>query len=167
MRPNYTFIEAVAADLRAYMGEDFDEAAFADTLDGETDFADLADAVLERMQDDEALAEATGAIIGQLAARRDRLAARIPGYKAILLRLLDAAGLSRLERPRGLVSRRKGSVSVRIIPGEEADIPTQLMRETVTRAPDKIAIKAQLEAGERVPGAELVRGPDSVTVKVS
>ena len=61
----------------------------------------------------------------------------------------------------GTVSRTTGRLSLQIT--DEASIPSQLTVTTVS--PDKAAIKAQLEAGEAVPGAALVRGEDSVTVR--
>jgi len=47
---------------------------------------------------------------------------------------------------------------------DEAAIPSQLCKTTV--APDRSAIKAQLLAGETVPGAMIVTGKDSLSVRV-
>jgi hypothetical protein len=56
-------------------------------------------------------------------------------------------------------------LSVRI--DDDAAIPSQLLTVKTTTAPDKAAIKRQIEAGEHVPGAALVRGDDIVTVRVA
>lgn len=162
MRPDINLIELVSAELDAYRD---DEEAFWETLDGETDALDMIDTFLATMQDDEALAAAIKAQIDTLAARKSRLEMRAASKKAVLGKILTAAGMKKAERPRGTVSIRPGSLSVRIT--DEADIPSQLMREKVTRAPDKTAIKKHLEAGEAVPGAELVRGDDTVSVRVA
>lgn len=157
-------IRQVSAVLADMLGEDFDEATFWDSLDGETDVLDIADRVIARMQEDAALADAAAAQAAALASRAARLTARGTAHKAALLHLLDAAGQKKLERPAATISRRAGSVSVNIT--NEDDIPSQLMTVKTTTAPDKAAIKRAIEAGETIPGAELVRGPDSLIVKV-
>lgn len=154
---NIQLIEAVAALLAPFRD---DEETFLDTLDGETD---VLDREIDAMQSDEGLAEAIRAREADLRIRRERLEMRADAHKKALKLIMDATGLKKLERPLATVSIRAGSVSVSITC--EADIPTQLMREKVTRIPDKAAIKAQIEAGETVPGAELVRGDDSVMVR--
>ena len=156
-------IETVAAELRDMLGEDFDESTFLDSLDGETDALDVADALIAGMQDAEALATAAKAQADALKARADRLKARSAAYKGRMLTLLDAIGQKKLERPGATISRRTGSLSAQIT--DEASVPSQLSK--IVQTPDKTAIKKQLEAGEAVPGAELARGEDGVTVRVS
>ena len=156
-------IETVAAELRDMLGEDFDESTFLDSLDGETDALDVADALIAGMQDAEALATAAKAQADALKARADRLKARSAAYKGRMLTLLDAIGQKKLERPAATISRRTGSLSVQIT--DEASVPSQLCK--IVQTPDKTAIKKQLEAGEDVPGATLERGADGVTVRVS
>ena len=156
-------IETVAAELRDMLGEDFDESTFLDSLDGETDALDVADALIAGMQDAEALATAAKAQADAIKARADRLKARSAAYKGRMLTLLDAIGQKKLERPAATISRRTGSLSVQIT--DEASVPSQLCK--IVQTPDKTAIKKQLEAGEAVPGAELARGEDGVTVRVS
>ena len=46
-------------------------------------------------------------------------------------------------------------------------IPTDGAANRVRREPDKAAIRAQIEAGEDVPGAELVRGPNTTALRVA
>lgn len=161
MRADLNLIAAIAAELAPYRD---DEETYLDTLDGETDVLDILDAEISAMQSDEALAEAIKARESDLRSRRDRIEMRAAAHKKNLRLLLSHAGIKKAERPLATVSIRPGSVSVSIV--NEADIPTQLMREKVTRSPDKAAIKAQIEAGETVPGAELVRGEDTISVRV-
>jgi hypothetical protein len=47
---------------------------------------------------------------------------------------------------------------------DENAIPTQLCK--ITKTPDKTAIKKLLEAGENIEGAELSRGPLTVSVRM-
>jgi hypothetical protein len=155
-------IEAIAAELRDMLGDDFDEATFFDTLDGETNALDVADKLIAGMQDADALAAAAKAQADALTSRARRLSDRSAAFKGRMLTLLDAIGAKKLERPAATISRRSGSVSVEIVAPD--DVPRQLCR--VSYAPDKTAIKRLLEAGEDVPGARLERGADGVTVRV-
>ncbi|RMD90726.1 MAG: hypothetical protein D6811_10165 [Alphaproteobacteria bacterium] len=162
MRINTPLIEAVAEHIRNILGDEWDEQAFLDTLDGETDALDIADKLLRDLNDDRALAAACKALADEYAARAKRLEARQAAIKGAMLTLLDAAGVKKLERPGGTISRRAGSVHVRIT--DEDAVPSQLCK--VVKRPDKTAIRAHLEAGEDVPGAVLERSPDTVTVRV-
>lgn len=162
VRPDISLISRVAEYLRDMLDEDFDSETFLDTLDGETDALDIADRLIASMQDDEALADAAKAQAAELSARAKRIAERAAAKKRTLGLILDATGERKLERPRATVSRMSGRVSVHIT--DEASVPSQLCKTTVT--PDKAAIKAQLDAGETVPGAELVRGEDTISVRV-
>lgn len=157
-------IARVAAELRDGMGEDFDEVAFLDTLDGATDAADIIDWMLGKLSGDVALSDAIASQITDLTARRTRIDARANTMRGRLLTILDATGLKKVERPLATVSRRAGVMSIRIT--DEAALPSQLCTVKTATAPDKAAIKLQIEAGETVPGAELTRGPDGVTIRV-
>lgn len=161
IQPDFKLIERIAADLRDMLGDDFDEETFLDTLDGETDAAEIADRLIVATLDAEAMADAIRAQEADLTARRQRYSARGAAYRRQMLRLLDAMGQKKLERPRATISRRAGLASVEIT--DEAAIPTQLCK--IVSSPDKAAIKAQLLAGEAVPGAMIRIGDDGVTVR--
>ena len=161
IQSNLPLIAAMAEMLAPYRD---DEEAYSDTLEGETNVMELLDGEIAAMQSDEALAEAIKAQEDALKVRRERVAMRAEAHKKNLKLILQHAVLQKAERPRATVSIRPGSLSVRIV--DEAEIPSQLMRETVTRAPDKAAIKAQIEAGVEVPGAVIERGDDTVSVRV-
>jgi len=161
IRPDFKLIQLMAEEIRAALGDDFDAEAFLDTLDGETDAADIADRLLAELADAEAMAEAIRGQEADMKARRQRYDMRGEAFRRQLLNLLDAIGEKKIERPRATVSRRAGLPSVQIT--DEAAIPSQLCKTTV--APDKAAIKAQLLAGEAVPGAQIVVGDDGVTVR--
>jgi hypothetical protein len=107
------------------------------------------------------MAEAIRGQEADMKARRQRYDMRGEAFRRQLLNLLDAIGEKKIERPRATVSRRAGLPSVQIT--DEAAVPSQLCKTTV--APDKTAIKAQLMAGETVPGAQIVVGDDGVTVR--
>ena len=163
-RADFSHIATVSNFIREILGSDPDEQAFIDTLEGETNAMDVADALLDKMQADLALVDAIKAREADLKARRDRIQARAEACKDTLGVLMDAMSVKKLERPLATISRRPGAVSVRI--ADEAAIPSQLCTVKTSTAPDKAAIRAQIEAGETVPGAELVRGADTVSVRV-
>lgn len=156
-----SLIAAMAEALAPYRD---DEEVYIDTMDGETDILDILDGELAAMQADDALADAIKGREADLRVRRERIEMRADARRKNLRMVLQTAELKKAERPLATVSLRPGTLSVRIV--DEAEIPSQLMREKISRSPDKTAIKAQIEAGETVPGAELVRGEETVSVRV-
>ena len=160
--PNLSLIEMVARELRPFLEED--EDAFWDSLDGETDAVEIVDTLLASMREDATLAAAIRERETSLLRRRQRIEHRAAGKKRVIGRILRAANVKKMERPEATVSVRDGNLSVAIT--DEKDVPSQLCRVVTTTSPDKVAIKKQLQAGERVPGAEMVRGDDIVTVGV-
>lgn len=160
---NLDMIRELSAELAAY--RDDDEATFWDTLDGETDAADVLDALIADQARDAALIDAIKAHEAQVKARRQRIEMRQDAARRLIGRVLTAAGTKKAERPLATVSVRDGNLSVRIT--DEGAVPAQLCTVKTITSPDKAAIKAQIEAGETVPGAELVRGDAIVTVRAS
>lgn len=154
-------IAAVADMVRDMLGEDFDDAFFWDSLDGETDAADILDRLIWNTQNDLHLVDAIKEHEAALKARRSRIEARVDASKAAMLSIMDAADVSRAERPCATLTRRLGSTSV-VITDEDA-LPSQLCQ--TKRIPDKKAIKKQLDADVDVPGAELQVGPASITMR--
>ena len=161
VRPNLSLIEAVSQNLRDMLGEDFDTETFFDTLDGETDAVEIIDRLLASMAEDEAMADAVKAQVSDMSARMRRFCDRAAAKRRTIKLVLDATGERKVERPLATVSIQAGRLSVNIT--DEASVPTQLCK--VVKSPDKTAIKKQIEAGETVPGAELVRGEDTLAVR--
>lgn len=153
------------ADLIADSDDRDSEAGFLDTLEGETDAMELADWLIAAVLSDEALAEAAKVQEAALRDRRGRIEARAASKRRAALDLLDAIGVRKLERPRATLSRLAGRVRVEIT--DEASLPSQLCTVKTVATPDKGAIKAHLEAGETVPGAQLTRGADSISLRVA
>lgn len=153
------------ADAIATTDDHDDEPGFLDTLEGETDAVEIADWLIGSILSDEALAEAVKAQESAMRARRDRIEMRARVKRRAAVELLSAAGLKRMERPLATISRIAGRVSVQI--ADEAAVPSQLCTVKTIVAPDKAAIKAQLEAGVDVPGAALIRGDDTISVRVA
>lgn len=159
---NIPMIETVSAELRDMLGDDFDPETFWDSLDGETDALDLVGALIRQRVEAQTGEAAAKDAAGIYTARAKRMADRQKAIAKALGSILDATGERKVAHPLGTVSRTAGRLSVEIT--DEAAVPTQLCK--MIRKPDTAAIKAQLDAGETVPGAALVRGPDGVTVRV-
>ena len=154
-------IRAVADEIRAILGDDFDDQTFWDSIDGETSAGDILDRLIWHAQTDQHHIDAIKEHEAALKARRQRMEDRVAANKAAMLSIMDAADVKRAERPCATLTRRNGSASV-VITDEDA-VPSQLCQ--FKKVPDKRAIKDQIEAGETVPGAEIVTGADSVTMR--
>jgi len=162
MRADIPLIERVSAQLVEMLGDDFDAATFFDTLDGETDAMDIIGRLIRDREEAKAHAAASKAMADEYTARARRLADRQKAVATALGTILDAMGQRKVPHPLGTVSRTSGRMSCRIT--DEAAVPSQLT--ITTTKPDTAAIKKQLEDGESVPGAELVRGDDGITVRI-
>lgn len=154
-------IARMADEIRAILGDDYDLETFLDTLDGQTDALDILDQLIAQDREAAALATAIKAQISDLTARKARMEARSRAAKTAMLTLLDVVGERKIERPAATVSRRSGSASVAIT--DETAVPSQLCQ--IKKVPDKKAIKAQIDAGEDVPGAEIKIGADGVILR--
>lgn len=155
-------IQRVADTIRDMLGDDFDEQTFADTLEGETDVMEVLGWLIKQRGEADAFAEACKEHAKEYANRAARLAIKSQAMTRAMGDILDAVGERKLAHPLGTVSRTKGRENVRII--DEAEIPSQLCK--VVSSPDKAAIKAQLQAGELVPGAIMETSPDGVSLRV-
>lgn len=159
-RIDLSLIERIAAELAPYRD---DEETFLDTLDGETDVLDLLDREIEAEQNDRATVAAIKARMADLKARADRIDMRADAHRRAQLMIVKATGQRKIERPTATLSIRQGALSVAIT--DETAIPSQLCTVKTITSPDKAAIRAQIEAGETVPGAELIRGDDTLSVR--
>ena len=163
MRPLDTARIAATADtIRAMLGDDEDAQAFLDTLDGETDAISVLDQLIEIDQEAKSHAASIKARIGELRDRMTRIERRAEAARAVMGDILDAIGERKVARPAATVSRLAGRTSCNIT--DEDAVPSQLCE--MKRVVDKAAVKKALEAGETIPGAELVKGADSVSVRV-
>ena len=154
-------VREIRAQLESILGDDLDDGTALDCIDGETDAGDILDRLIWNTQNDLHLIDALKEHEAALKARRSRMEARVNANKAAMLAVMDAAGVGKAERACATLTRRNGSASVHIT--DEEALPTQLCQ--IKRVPDKKAIKAQLDAGEDVPGAEIRIGPSSVTMR--
>lgn len=139
-----------------------DEDTFLDTLDGQTDAVDVLVYMIEARAFAQMKEQASKDMAATFTERARRLSAKQAAITAAMGEILDAMGSEKVALPIATVTRTKARAKVSIV--DEAEIPTQLMR--VKASPDLTAIKAQLEAGETVPGATMSLGDRGVSVRI-
>lgn len=104
----------------------------------------------------EAQAEAAGAEIERLEARKRSAAKRAERLSGYILQVMEALGKEKLEGRVSTLALRGCPASVRIV--NEGELPAEYVRERVERAPDKVAIKQAIASGREVAGAVLLTG---------
>jgi len=156
---DYEEIRRMSDNIRAMCGDDQD--TFLDTLDGETDAMDILGALIKERNEMLGNEAALKELAKQYKERADRMNAKADAIAQTMGHLLDAMGERKVQHPFATVSRTKARA--RVVIEDEHQIPTQLMK--VKKSPDLTAIKAQMDAGEYVPGAAIVLGNEGVTVR--
>lgn len=159
-----TVLEREFADLIAAFPElAEDEDLRADTIEGETDAYRVLGKIVAIERDANSMIAAINERAKELSARKERYNRRKDAMRALLLRLLKAADLSKVSLPEATVSVGKGRPGVEII--DETLLPDNVVK--LKREPDKTAIKAALDAGQEVPGATLKVGNETITVRAA
>jgi hypothetical protein len=156
---DYEEIRRMSDNIRAMCGDDQD--TFLDTLDGETDAMDILGALIKERNEMLGNEVALKELAKQYKERADRMNAKADAIAQTMGHLLDAMGERKVQHPFATVSRTKARA--RVVIEDEHQIPTQLMK--VKKSPDLTAIKAQMDAGEYVPGAAIALGNEGVTVR--
>lgn len=153
-------IRAAAEQIRAILGDDDDQQAFLDTLDGETDAMGMIGRLIVARTEARAMAAAAKEVVDTFMARKRRMEAKEEACEAGLGAILDAIGESKVPHELGTVTRTRPRFSLDVT--DPAEIPSQLCK----LVPDNAAIKVQLEAGVDVPGATLKPGEPGVSIRV-
>ena len=130
-------------------------------IEGETDAGELLDELLEMEAAAKAHVTANKERMGQLAERNARLARKAEALRAGMHKLLDAAGLRKMERAAATVGVR--AVPPKVLGDSLTDLPERLVE--TTHAPDKAAIKAALLAGDQIDGWSMSNGGETISVR--
>lgn len=155
-------IETIADQIRAILGDDFDDDTFFDTLDGETNIGDMIESLILKRSEATANEAAAKQVASEFMERASRMAAQHKSVNKALAAILDAMGEKKVSHHLATISRTKPR-DVLVIT-DESEIPTQLC--VVTSRPDRTAIKNALSAGEVVPGAMLEKSDPGLTVRI-
>jgi hypothetical protein len=141
-----------------------DDTALMDTLDGETEFFDVALALFESMENDKLMAAALKERIGDMRERLARLEARAEAKRGTLAQAMQDAGVPKIEAPQATLSLRHNAPGVGVVIIDEAALPSEYLVEKITHSPDKPSIRAALEKGP-VLGAMLSNPSMSLAVR--
>lgn len=154
MTSGYKLEQAMSAamQIREMLGDTEDEKLLADTIGGETDALEILDRLVEQTLADEALVDSARARIKRLEARADR-------RRNIVLQMMEAMGLKKLERALATLS-----VSYRTKPiiTDASLLPVELLRT----APDMHAVANALKDGP-VAGAETSNATAVLTLRTA
>lgn len=140
-----------------------DEDLRRDMLEGSTAAFDVLTRLLDLERDADSLAKAAAARIADLGARKARADKRKDAMRALMLRVMQAAGVQKAPLAEATVSVSKGRDSVEIV--DETAVPPRFLK--VVKTPDKTLIKAALDAGKAVRGAEIKTGQPTISVRAA
>lgn len=156
VRVDETQIRAIRDSIAAQFPDD--DALLADMLEGETDAADVLDALIRRKQEADSLAAAIKMHRQEMAERQARMERRADAAKEAMMKLLELCDLRKWERPLGTVSI--GHRKPKRIVADETAIPDEFVKWE--RKIDRAALS---EADGDIPGTRFDNGSAYVTVR--
>ncbi len=139
-----------------------DEEFRADVLEGETDLHSIVAKAINERAEASTFAAAIKQRETDLAARRDRYEQKADAFKSLIKDLMETAQVDKITLPEATISTVKGRTSVDVTDIEA--LPQGYFK--VERKADKTAIKAAIEAGNTIPGAELTTGEPTISIRV-
>jgi len=151
----------IAAIIAEYPELEEDDALRADMLEGSTDLYDVLGRVLDHKLEARGFVQAIGVRKSDLAERHARWQRREDSMDNLMRRIMTAAGVDKVLLPEATVSLAKARNSVEVTDIESLPQGTY----STERKADKATIKALLEGGEDIPGAQLVQGERTLTVR--
>jgi len=152
-------IKQIADYVRAVDPDD--DQFLADMIEAETDLDAVLDLLIEREATTAGHIDALRERERTIRERKARFAASMDAGRKAMQKLLDAAGLRKIERPEATISLSR--VAPRVLDGPVESLPDELVR--TERKPEKAKIKAALEAHADLPGWKLSNGGETVTVR--
>jgi hypothetical protein len=153
------------AKVKAFLGEDDPEMAH-DAIEGETDFFETLDWVLEQNIADDALIDGLKAAMAKLKARCERIEKRQETRREALLTALITAGFESEKIVRPLATLRVAQKARQLEIINESQIPPRYFT-VPDPTPDKKAILAALRAGEAIEGCSLDNGGAQLQIRTS
>lgn len=158
--------EATAARLltEALADNGWDANDIALAVETETSFAEAVAATVRRLDEMEALANAAKALVAQYQERAKGLEFRREVLRDRLGEALERSGVPLpLRLAEGTVTLTSPAPAAVVT--DEAVLPDQYLRVTVTKKPDLRSIALDLRDGKDVPGAHLRNARRSVSVR--
>lgn len=151
----------IDALLAAYPELAEDEDLRRDMLEGSTAAYDVLTRLVNIERDADSMSRAVSSRIADLQTRKARADKRKDMARTLILRVKQAVGIKKAPLVEATVSVSKGRDSVEIV--DETAVPPRFLK--VVKTPDKTLIKAALDAGKAVRGAEIKTGEPTITVR--
>lgn len=154
-------IAELARAIRELAGDD--DAAFVDSLDGETDAVEAARKAVRYLFEADAHAEACKGLSDTYAARKRMFEDRAARTRGALLQFLTEIGEKSLPLPEATLTVAKGQPKMLGEP-DEANLPIEFW--VTKREPNRAAIKEALKAGRQIDGVALSNAQPTLVVRV-
>ena len=153
---------AMRSILAKYPEIEFDLDLRLDMLEGETDLYSIVSKAVSERAEASTFASAIKERETDLASRRARYEQRADAFKSLIKDLTNVAQVDKITLPEATISTLKGRASVEV---DDIDALPQGFFKVEKKA-DKTAIKAAIDAGETIPGAGIIVGEPSITIRV-
>lgn len=153
--------QSIKALLLDYPELNDDEELKQDMLHGSTKFIEVMEKLLLTMMEKQVLRDALGEFILALRLREATLEKRIAFLRSLMHRLMTATDTKSLDLPAAKLTVK--STPAKVVISDEDVVPVEFFR--VKRELNKAAIKAALEDGKEVPGANLSNGGTTIQVR--
>jgi hypothetical protein len=149
--------------LIAMFGLDAEDRALIDTLEGESDFAELCAAALREAKAREAMARGLKELIETLKLRKDRIEHSVKRTRALVTEAMLDAGTRKIIAPDMTVSLRDGKPRLDI---DEERLSIAFKVPVTTYQVDKAAVQASVDRGDVPDGVQITNGSPILTVTV-
>ena len=162
----YEISEQYAEVQRLIESDDSESMAEAvrETMDLiEGDFQEKASSVVLFSRNIEADVAAIEQEIERLQSKKKSIQNKVGHLRDYLKTNMAATGISNIKCPLFSITLSKPAKQVEV--GNEGALPDEFVRVKTTVTPDRAAIAKALKAGQEVPGACLVDGPQRLTIK--
>lgn len=130
-----------------------DETLLQDMLEGQTDCMETLHAMIRAAIVAESMEAEAYTRAKAIMARSVRYEIRAQWMRGAVLAAMDALGLNKIELADCTSSLSKGRPTLVVM--DQDLLPEQYLRRVETVTPNKVAIKAAIDAGEEIPGAIL------------
>ncbi|WP_173931358.1 siphovirus Gp157 family protein [Chelativorans sp. Marseille-P2723] len=138
-----------------------DDMLREDMLAGETDLELIISRALDERREAETMAAAIKEREAALASRRARFEKKAEAMRSLVKSVMQAADLPKITLPEATISIQSPRASVAITDLDA--IPQGYFR--LKKEADKTAIKKAIEAGDKIPGAELALGEETLSIR--
>ena len=132
-----------------------------DMLEGEVNFDDVVNELIESVIEAEGMAKYMSKRCEELKVRQARYEYKARNLRQSILLLLEDAQMKKFVGTEKTVSVAQKPASVMIV--DESQLPEQYLR--VKKEPNKVAIREALEHNENVPGAQLSNGGTTLQMR--